>query len=136
MEEVVALLKQVYEFVIQFKDLAKTEQLSGIVLLIIALWKSSILKPYWEKVGAAKVLVAPVLAVVLGFVYLNPFSWENVWLSLKSGLLAIAFHRLTLALKETPFIGDKYKAVVDFFEKLLRKPAKDAEDAGVKDPTV
>lgn len=135
MDQILAVLNSIWDLVLHFKTMAPKEQITGIVLILIAIWKSSLLKPYWDKFGAWKVLVPAILGIVLGFVYLPVVSAETIWESLRSGLLAIAVHKLFVGIQTIPGIGEKYLKVVNYIEKLLRKPSEDAEKKGVKDPT-
>lgn len=122
MDEIGLILGQIWAFIQGFGDMSLLHKISGITLLLIAVWKSSIVKPLWDKLGAAKILVAPALGMIAAVVSVEPFSWAAIWQGLQGGVLAIALHELLDAVKLMPWVGDKYKTVIDFISGILFKP--------------
>ena len=93
---------------------------SGILVVIISTTKNSFLKQLiWDKLGWAKVMVAPVLAMIVVALTVQPFNAKAVLLALTTGAGAIALHQVLDALKDAPFIGETWKKVIDGIGKLL-----------------
>ena len=95
-----------------------------IFLIIISTIKASKLRPFWDRIGSLKVLVAPILAVIVGIVTLNLDPKDhNSWAVLAAWAFAgggsIILHQLLDAIKELPFVGPKYDQIIDLFANLL-----------------
>ena len=115
---------QIMQFVMSFKDLPSYAQVSGIVLIIVSLAKTSFVQPFWDKFGDFKILVAPGLGFIAALVSIHPLTFSAVMASIAGGTLAIGLHELMDAFKKIPVIGPKYEGIINFFEKLLHAPAK------------
>lgn len=112
-----------------FKDFATLDsaaKAAAVVMGLMALWKSSILAPFWEKLGKLKVLVAPILGLLLAIFQLPEFTFDQalpvIWKGIQSGVLAMGFHAILKALEEAPWIGEKYKKWLAFVDQILFKP--------------
>lgn len=123
MDELSAILNQVIQFIGQWGDFSAQAKLANIVLIIVALWKTSFLRNlFWDKLGVWKVVVAPALGVLGAFLAIEPFTWSAVWTGLQGGLLAVAVHQLLEVVKVLPGIGSVYVGIIDFIAKLLKAP--------------
>lgn len=122
MDEISQLLAMVWAFIQGMGDMSIQAKIAGGVLILISAWKSSLLKPVYDKLGAAKVLVAPVLGMIAGILSIEPLSLAAVWAGIQGGVLAIALHQLLDAVKAMPWVGDKYKAWIDLISGILLKP--------------
>lgn len=140
---VVALMATGYVFAQQAADLSPVDYatqifqavqklggLSGglkaimIINLIIASQKVSFLRAFlWDKMGAAKVLVAPLLGLVVGLIEfkLNGGNKGTILVWVMAGAGSIILHELLDALKSFPVIGSKYSAFIDMISGLLAK---------------
>lgn len=120
--ELLDLFNQVLDLVKNFASMESKAAIGAVITILLSLWKSSILRPFWDKLGAAKVLVAPVLGLVAALVAIPELNWAAIVAGVQSGMLAIAFHELLNAIKALPFVGDKYKQWIDFVDKALFRP--------------
>lgn len=107
-------------------------KISSICLLIIASMKVSVLRTFfWDKLGAAKAFVAPLLGLVSGLLASvfsgGPFTWANMFAYLITGAGALILHELLDALKGLPGIGSVYVAIIDFLSKMLGAPPAKVE---------
>jgi len=116
------ILNQIVQYASNFQSLPLYAKMSGLVLIIVSIAKSSMIQPYWDKLGAAKPLVPPVLAIIVALIGIHPITMSAVIESLMGGSLAIAAHELLDALKVVPTIGPKYTAFINLMESLLRSP--------------
>lgn len=119
MDEISLIIGQLWALIQSWGDLSLQMKISGVVLTLIAIWKTSLVRPLWDKLGAAKVLVAPILGMVAAIVAIEPLSLSAVLEGLKGGTLAIALHQLLDAIKLLPKLGDTYKSLISFFQSLL-----------------
>lgn len=118
------LITQLWAFISGWASMANPAKVSGAIMLLISIWKSSLIQPLWAKLGNFQVLVAPILGIGLAISQLpGGFSLANLWAGLQAGGLAIAFHELLTVLESVPWIGAKYQAIIAFFDNLLYKPA-------------
>jgi hypothetical protein len=120
--DIAGLFSQLVSLIQSFGSLSAPAKIAGIVLFIVAVVKSSFVQPLWAKLGNAQVLVAPILAVIVSIVSIQPFSWAALWSSLLSGALAIGMHQLLDAVKTLPGIGSAYLTVINFVESILQAP--------------
>jgi len=127
------LINEILSYLKGFGDLDNMAKVAAVLMTLISIWKSSLLQPYWDKLGALKVWVAPILGAALAIVQLwpEPFTWPALGAALlaglKTGALSIAFFQLLQTLKSMPVIGEKYKAIIEFFENLLMMPEEAKE---------
>jgi hypothetical protein len=123
------LLGQAWDLFRSFATLDTPGKISGLVMLLIAFWKSSLAQPYWAKLGSGQVLVAPALALIVTACAIQPFSWTALWVSVMSGTLAIGIHQLLDGLKGMPWVGPRYVSLIDFFESFFHSPNSPAVQA-------
>ncbi len=103
---------------------------SALITLIIALIKTSrqTNAMIWTRLGPAKVLVAPLLAIVTGVIGLGtggvPITGALVFTYLTAGAGAVLLHEMLDALKDMPGIGKPYLALIALAEDLLSKKVK------------
>ena len=120
------LLSQAWNLILNFNSLPLPGKISGIVLLVLALWKSSFVQPYWAKLGAWQVVVAPTLGVVIAVVSVQPLTLAAIWQSLLGGLISIALHELLDAAKSIPTLGPIYVRLICAVESFLGSPKAQA----------
>ena len=97
-----------------------------VINLVVASMKVSFLAPLWDKLGSFKFLAAPLLSVIAGIVQqiaTSHMSLPQLGLWLVAGAGAILLHELLDQIKKIPGVGAKYVSMIEFFEKLLKKPA-------------
>ena len=99
----------------------------ALIYLIIGTMKNSAIRGMlWDKLGAAKVLVAPILSfIMVEIVALSSgqgFTFKSIMLSLVTGAGAIALYEIMAAVKSIPGIGPVWVSVIDFIGKILQKP--------------
>ena len=135
MDQALALLNQIMDFFKSFGSMPLQGKIAGIVLSLITVWKSSMLRPYWDKWGEWKLLVAPLLGILLGLTAIQPFSTATVWAGFMGGVLALPLHDFLSALEEMPWIGPTYKTLIGFLEKILKKPQPPVVDPPAPAPT-
>jgi hypothetical protein len=120
------LLSQIMNELAGFATMSTPAKAAAMIMVLLSVWKSSYFQPMWAKLGAAQVIVAPVLGMALAMCkmpHLDLASLKDALLSGGSnGLLAIAMHELISAAEAMPIIGAKYKGMMAFFDNLLFKP--------------
>jgi hypothetical protein len=118
------LLSQLLDFLKGFGSMDNPHKVAGAIMLLISIWKSSLVRPMWDKLGGFQVLVAPVLGIALAMAQLpGGFSWANIVAGSTTGLLAIAMHEMMTAIENLPMVGAKYKSMVAWVDSLLFRPA-------------
>lgn len=114
---------QVFEAIKGFGGFSWWMKISAICLLLVSSMRVSILKPLWDKLGAAKIALAPLLAMIIGVVSLasvdGKISGAAVMAYLLAGGGSIILHQLLDAIKELPMVGPKYDAWIDVLKSLL-----------------
>jgi hypothetical protein len=114
-------LAEVFSAVQGFGGLSWGGKIIVIITLLISSMKVSLLRSYvWDRLGPAKVLLAPALGLVAGLMSLDDKSLPALTAYVMAGAGAILLHQLLDALKETPYIGEKYLWLVDGAKKLLK----------------
>jgi hypothetical protein len=116
------LLAQVLDFFNHFGDMPLPGKISGLVLLLLSLWKTSFLQPYWKQLGAWRALVPPVLGIILALVNVRPLTLETLAQSAMGGALAIALHEMFTTVKSIPGLGGFYVRLINAVEAFLRSP--------------
>jgi len=126
------LLTQILEFVKSFGSMAHPERVAATLTLLLSLWKSSLLRPFWDKLGAAQAAVGPLLAVALALTQMPALSLSNLWAALAAGGtaggLSIALHELLTMLQSAAWVGEPLKKWVALVDTFLRRPAVKAEE--------
>lgn len=120
--DLMEIFNQLMDLIKNFNGMDVAGKIAGIVLLIIAIVKSSLLRPLWDKAGAWKIVVAPSLSLVVAFVMIQPFEPKAIFTSLLSGALAVATHELLDAIKNIPGVGPAYVKAITFIQMLLKAP--------------
>lgn len=120
----VDFLGQVFDFVKKFGGLTGVAKVTGLVLLLIASMKVTVLNQWiWQKLGEAQALVAPGLGVLAGLLGLfnagQPVTWPSVFTYLVAGGGAIFVHEILDALKALPGLGAVYVSIIDLISKSL-----------------
>lgn len=121
-------LAQILDAVRAMGGLSKLALVASVITLVISSMKVSFLNSLiWDRLGAAKVLVAPVLSIAAGLIMSvvggAKFSLPMIVAYLSSSVGSIAFHQLLDGLKEAPFVGPVLKSVIAWIEKVLGGPA-------------
>lgn len=113
-------LSQVLEFIKAFGGLSWMMKVAGIIMLVIATMKVSFIRQYvWDKLGFAKAIVAPVLALAAGLLSMPEFSWGGIVAWLFAGAGALVLHELLDALKGIPGIGGVWVTIIEFLSSVL-----------------
>lgn len=121
------LLTQIMAALQGFATESSPMKAAAIITVFISLWKSSLLQPLWAKIGAAQILVAPLLGAIQAVILLpGGVSWANIGTGLHGGMLAMALHLLLSAIEQLPVVGPKYVAWIAWVDKLLLAPAPTA----------
>lgn len=97
-------------------------KIASLVLLILASFKVSFLKPIWAKLGKFQAAAAPILGLILGLCLLGssgPISLASIMAYLASGAGAIALHEILDMLKGIPGIGSVYVGIINLIESAL-----------------
>jgi hypothetical protein len=87
--------------------------------------KVSSLSSFWDKLGSAKVWLAPILGLVLGILLLGTngqISLAGIFAYIGSGAGAILLHQLLDSLKNAPWIGPAYVGIINIIEGVLPGP--------------
>jgi hypothetical protein len=97
--------------------------ISGVLTLLIASLKVSALSPLWDKLGPARVLAAPVLALGAGIAGLGangaPVTLALVLAYVSAGAGSIILHQVLDALKAVPGVGGVFCSGIEVVERLL-----------------
>lgn len=115
---------QVFALIKDFGGFPWWMKVAAACTLLISSTRVSLLKPVWEKLGAFKVLAAPVLALVMGLVSLWADKDHAVTLAAMTAYLlagggSIILHQLLDAIKELPFVNDRYDKWIDVVKSFL-----------------
>lgn len=94
-------------------------KVGAVVLLILASMKVSFLKPLWDKLGAGKVLGAPILGLIGGLVSMgSAFTWQGALAYITAGAGAVFFHEILDFVKAIPGLGSIYVAIIGIIENI------------------
>lgn len=125
MSSIMALLGSIVDYLKNLSGLGTMGMLSATITLLISLWKSSFLQPYWAAMPEwMKRWMGPVLGMVSAVLALGPLSWATVMAGLSSGMLAAALHDLLDTLKVVPGLSPIYIAIINTIESFLGSPAE------------
>jgi len=108
-----------------FGGLSWTLKIAFVVMIIIGLMKISALSSFWDKLGAAKAWLAPILGLVMGVLMLGAngqLSWAGVFAYMGSGAGAILLHELLDAVKAIPGLGSTYVTIINLIEGAIPGP--------------
>lgn len=113
-------LAQVLEFIKTFGGLPSVAKISGVILLLIASMKVSVIRSYvWDRLGAFKAFAAPTLGLIAGVISLETITLPGLATYLFAGAGAIILHEILDAVKSIPGIGAIYVSIIDFIKKIL-----------------
>lgn len=114
----VDLFTQVVTLIKTFGGLTWMAKVSAITLILVASMKVTFIKPFWEKLGKAQVLVAPFIALVGGILSQGSgLTWASFIAYVGvGGLGAVAFHEFFDALKALPGLGSAYVTIINLIE--------------------
>lgn len=119
------LLDQLLKAIALFKMSGIYVGISAVVMLLVASMKNSILRTYvWDKLGGAKVLVAPALSLIAIALETGSLGLKEMLAAIMTGAGAVALHEFLDALKSMPGIGPMYVKVIDVIGLLLLKKAE------------
>lgn len=122
MNEIMPVLSQAFDVMKDFGALSMHMKIAAVLTLLISLVKVSAIRPIWEKLGAGKVLVAPLLSLMLAIVQSigeKPVTKVEIMNALLIGAGSVAMHEFLDALKEIPVIKQRAEPLVDLVKKLL-----------------
>lgn len=109
-----------------WKALGWQAGLMALLVLIVSTFKNTLLRKWlWDWAGEAKSVIPYVLAMLICLLAIPQADWSfaTVLLALTTGGGAVALHQLLDSLKAAPWIGEKYKWIVELIGKWAKKPA-------------
>jgi len=122
MEQLIAFISEILSTVGGWKGMPVQFILSGVLALVVSSLKVDFIRSLlWDKLGEAKVLLAPVLALLGALVAVQPFTWATVWVALSTGAGAIALYEIVNAVKKLPFISPAVSKVLDIVSLFFKK---------------
>lgn len=120
MEQIVAFANEILTAVSGWKGMPVEFVMAGVVTLLVSSLKVDLIRAFfWDKLGVAKVFVAPSLSLVGALLVVEPFTWATAWVALSTGAGAIAIHEILSALK--PFVSPLLSKVLDLVMGLFKK---------------
>lgn len=112
--------------------LAGLAKVSSVIVLIIASMKvTAINSIFWDKLGAFKAWLAPILGIIAGVLLLHPLTLPGVVAYLFAGGGAVALHELLDSVKAIPGLGSVYVFIIDGIEEFLN-PGLQSKNPEVK----
>jgi hypothetical protein len=122
MEQLIAFISEILSTVGGWKGMPVQFILSGVLALVVSSLKVDFIRSLlWDRLGAAKVLLAPVLSLLGALVVVQPFTWETVWVALSTGAGAIALYEIVNGLKTLPFVSPLVSKVLDLASLFFKK---------------
>lgn len=119
----VDFLTQVLDSVKSMGGLPFVGKMSVIVMLLISSMKVTFLRPYWDKMGATKPWMSPLLSMLVGLLGLLSTGTMPTLVQLSAYMLAGAgalhLHELLELAKKIPKIGPVYVKLIDMLEGVL-----------------
>lgn len=112
-------ISQLLQVVSGLGGMSGMAKLAAILTLIISSMKVSFLKPLWDKVGSAKVWVAPVLSLIVGIVSLEHITGPGILVYLSAGVGSIAIHEVLDLVKKIPGLGPIWVSIISMISSLL-----------------
>lgn len=124
-DAIVSALTLVVNYAKGLSGLGTMGIISATVMLLVSLWKSSALQPYWAQLPAwAQRWLGPVLGVLLALASLQNLSWNTILLGLQGGALAAAVNALLDTLKLIPGLNSVWVTIINFIEGVLQAPTE------------
>lgn len=124
-------IAQVCETVRSLGGMPAMFQISAVLMLLVSSMKVSFLNQLiWNRLGAAKAWIAPLLALVIGVLRLGPgeLTLAGVTTYLLAGTGAVFLHEFVDSFKQVPWAGRIYQAAIDRLSKLLGASQGKKED--------
>lgn len=124
-------LAQVLEAIKSFGGLSTLLKISAVITLIIASMKVTFLNELiWQKLGAAKVYLAPVLGLIAGILGIGtggaPITIPLIFAYVSAGAGAVFLHEILDTIKALPGLGAIYITIIDLIEGVLGGPQDNA----------
>lgn len=119
------IFEQVMRAIGDWRAIGWQAGLAAALTALVSTMKNSFLRGLiWSKVPEyLKILVAPVVAILcFGLAMGKDFSMLAFWAAASTGVLAVYFHQVLDALKKAPYIGEKWKWLIDLVGKFFKKP--------------
>jgi hypothetical protein len=114
-----AFLSEVFKVVMSLGGLSWGAKIAAVCTLLISGLKISALRNWYDKLGAAKVFLGPLLALVAGLAALPQLSGPAIMAYLLAGGGSIILHQVLDAMKALPWLGVKLKVVIWALQKWL-----------------
>lgn len=115
-------LNLVLEAVKNFGGIPWTLKIASILTLVLSTMKVSFMRPLWDKLGWGKMLAAPILALAVGLLSLQQFSFAGLVAYLFAGVGAIVLHQMLDGVKGIPGVGGVFLSIIEFVQKMLKAP--------------
>lgn len=118
-----SFVQQVFDLIGSFGGLPWMAKIAGVITVIISSMKVSFIRPLWDKLGEAKVWLAPILGLVAGVMGMGvDITWASAIAYVTAGAGAVIFHELLDTIKAIPGLGSMWVSVIDFISIILRAP--------------
>lgn len=122
MEQIIAFANEILSAVSGWKGMPVQFVMAGIVALLVSSLKVDLIRAYfWDKLGAAKVFVAPSLSLIGALIVVKPFTWATAWIALSTGAGAIALYEILNAVKALPGLAPLASKIVELLMSLFKK---------------
>lgn len=115
-----------------FGGLGFSAKLAVGLTIIVSSMKVSVLNGLWDKLGGAKVYVAPALSLIAGALLLKPFSFAGLAAYGLSGAGAVFLHEILDSIKNVPGIGKLYVSIINVIQSALHGPPPQVAPADEK----
>lgn len=117
-------LGEVLDVIEGFGGVSTVLQISIIIMLIISSMKVSLLRDLiWDRIGALKAWIPPLLGLVAGLLGLygeGDLTLASALAYMSAGAGAIILHELLNTVKAVPGIGPVYVQIIDLIQLALR----------------
>lgn len=122
-DSILSVLTMLVDYAKGLSGLGTMGIISATVMLLVSLWKSSALQPYWAKLpDALKHWIGPIFGVLAALASMQSLSWSAILTGLSGGLLAAAVHDLLDTLKVMPWVSAPYVYIINIIESFLGAP--------------
>lgn len=125
-----AFIDQVANALKSFGGAPAMVKITIILMLVVGSMKSTLLrKLVWDRLGKAKVWVAPILGIIAGV--LEPLltgqhvTLQSVLIFMTTGFGAVLLFNLLESIKGIPKLGPLYVSLINFIESLLGGKTKE-----------
>ena len=123
-----SIFKGVISMFQTWKEMGWQAGLAALMTVLLSTLKNSLLRAWlWDKIPASvKVFVAPILGIFIFALGMGQFDAKIFWAGLTTGVASVYLHQVFEALKQAPWIGEKFKGVIAWIASLLKKPESKA----------